>query len=144
MSFAKKLRAYRHMMELTQDSIADALGIERTTYANYESGKKLPPADLVRLLARLFSLPVENLSPPSTYKNETASTMSLSDYEYIPWELPEDDPTNQEPIDFLSLSAEEKMLIVRYRLKKAAENRPDPSDVIDDIDAFIKQFHSDE
>ena len=142
MNLPTKLKAYRHMLNLTQDSIADALGIERSTYANYETGKKYPPSDVIQILAKLYSLPISFLSPPEERPSLDVSLV-LSDVDLIPWEIPAKDSTAQEDtFDFASLSADEKMLVVRYRLKKAAEDRHGKIFDSDEIDRFIESFHT--
>jgi len=51
MDFADMLRAYRVLLDLTQDEIADAFGIDRATYNAYESDKIPPPTDFINDVA---------------------------------------------------------------------------------------------
>lgn len=143
MNLSTKLKAYRRMLDLTQDSIADALGIERSTYANYETGQKYPSGEVIQMLAKLYSLPVDYLSPPEERPSSNMPLM-LADVDPIPWETPTENDINQsDDFNFASLSADEKMLVVRYRLKKATENRSKEILDADDIDRFLERFHTD-
>ena len=120
MDFATKLKCYRRMLNLTQAAIADAMGISRSTYAYYETGKTLPSSDGIRFLAALFGIspsvllsekPVEPpKSPPHIL------TFYDSGYEKMMQE-------NEKVFDmtFPELSEDEKELIMKYRLMKSAE-----------------------
>ncbi len=138
MNFATKLRALRCMMELTQSSIADALGIERATYAKYESGHTSPPADVVYLLSQLFSLPLDYLSAAPPQIQEAPFT--FSDHPLLPWETNDSDDKTSDDLNFGALTPEEKMLVVRFRLKKATEQRRQQTFPVDELDLFVEQF----
>lgn len=56
-----KLRDIRERSGFTQQQVAAALNIDRSTYASYEIGRSQPsPATLV-ILAKLFNTPMEDL-----------------------------------------------------------------------------------
>lgn len=56
-----KLRDIRERAGFTQQQVAAALNIDRSTYASYEIGRSQPnPASLV-ILAKLFNTPMEDL-----------------------------------------------------------------------------------
>lgn len=48
------VRAARTDANLTQQQTADALGIAKNTYANYENGKTQPTLDMASRIADLF------------------------------------------------------------------------------------------
>ena len=90
---------------LTQQMVADALGINRGTYCNYEN-RTLPPQYLIIKLAQIY-----NISPDIFYKDNlksnilsVSSSHNFSDDEY-----------------FNELTDGEKLLIMRYRLLKKAD-----------------------
>lgn len=50
---AQSLKAFRESLRYTQAEIADALGVDRTRYKNWEYGYALPPTNVVRELKRM-------------------------------------------------------------------------------------------
>ncbi len=60
-NLADKLKYYRKCSNLTQQQVADALGILRSTYAYYESGKTHPKLSTLQNIARLFNTDIDNL-----------------------------------------------------------------------------------
>lgn len=61
--FAKNLRRLRLQRKpyLSQERLAQAVGIGRTTYINYELGRRMPPAWVVYQIASYFAVSVETL-----------------------------------------------------------------------------------
>lgn len=57
----KNLKEARNAAGLTQQQVADALGIERPSYARYESGDRQPPIDTLIKLARHFNVTTDYL-----------------------------------------------------------------------------------
>ena len=55
------LKAYRLVCDLSQQQVADALGIDRSTYSYYELGKTQPQPQMLVRLARLFGVTVDTL-----------------------------------------------------------------------------------
>ena len=55
------IRKYRVINDLTQQEIADMLGVDRTTYSKYESGKANPQFTNVVKLAEIFGVTVGEL-----------------------------------------------------------------------------------
>lgn len=56
-----KLKVYRAMHSLTQEQLADRLGITRQTVIAIESDKYLPSLGLAFKLAELFKVKVEDI-----------------------------------------------------------------------------------
>ncbi len=97
---ANNLKRLRKQSGLTQHTVADALGIERSRYAHYESGTT-PTADNLRKLARVFNITIDELlSPPSTIDFLRETDTSL----------------NFESFIFNELKNDEKSLVIKYRL----------------------------
>lgn len=57
----KRLKTLRKAKKLTQGQVADVLGLQRTTYTKYETGKSEPSLETVCRLAGLFSVTVDEL-----------------------------------------------------------------------------------
>ena len=84
MSFGKRIKALRHMYDLTQDQFADLMGVDRSTYAYYENGKFEPTTAELQRLSRVFLTPMGSLSGAHrqsffTPETKKAPTYSLSD-----------------------------------------------------------------
>ena len=56
-----KLKVYRAMEDLTQEDLAEKLGITRQTVIAIESGKYLPSLSLAFKIARLFHVKIEDI-----------------------------------------------------------------------------------
>ena len=84
MSFGKRIKALRHMYDLTQDQFADLMGVDRSTYAYYENGKFEPTTAELQRLSQVFLTPMGSLSGAHhqsffTPETKKAPTYSLSD-----------------------------------------------------------------
>jgi len=55
------LKERRASVGLTQDAVADALNIQRTTVSMWESGKSNPTADRLPALAKLYNCTIDDL-----------------------------------------------------------------------------------
>ena len=56
-----KLKVYRAMRDLTQEQLADKLGVTRQTIIAIESDKYLPSLSLAFRLSQLFNCKIEDL-----------------------------------------------------------------------------------
>ena len=54
MQFAEKLKNERAKTGLTQNQVADLLGIERSTYAKYECGTSKPSLDVLYKISLIY------------------------------------------------------------------------------------------
>ena len=61
MRFGDNLRAARKAAMLTQQQVADRIHIHRTTYTKYETQSVEPPFPVLRLLADLLQVSVDDL-----------------------------------------------------------------------------------
>ncbi len=60
-TLSKQLRFLRRYNAVTQQEIADALCVDRSTYAYYEMGKTQPPLFMLVKLARLYEVSTDYL-----------------------------------------------------------------------------------
>lgn len=77
-----RLKELRKLKGASQQKIADDLGLERTIYARYESGKRVPPLDKLVLLADYFGVTIDYLvgrtTQPSLYRHDAPDGKSYS------------------------------------------------------------------
>jgi len=58
MNLGEKLKHYRAAKGMTQQEVADILGVDKSTYAHYEAGKRIPNAKAWVEITRVLQLPV--------------------------------------------------------------------------------------
>lgn len=102
---AENLKSIRKEHKLTQQDIANVLGIDRSTYAFYETGKTTPSVTTLYKLAEVYNVPIErfieNESESAHFEKKREVDMSVS----------------SPGIDQLAnLDKDEKMLLMCYRL----------------------------
>lgn len=56
-----KLKVYRAMQDLTQEALAEKLGVTRQTIVSIENGKYDPSIGLAFKIARLFDVKIEDV-----------------------------------------------------------------------------------
>lgn len=56
-----RIKVQRAEKEITQQQLADALGVSRQTIVAIEKGKFMPSTPLALKMARYFSVPVESI-----------------------------------------------------------------------------------
>lgn len=61
MVFHEFLRRVRDVVGLTQQNVADALELDRSTYSYYETGKTEPNIRGLKILANLYNLTIDDL-----------------------------------------------------------------------------------
>ena len=58
----RRLRDLREDHDLTQDELVAILGMHKTTYTNYEQGKREIPFALVIRLAKLYNVSIDYIA----------------------------------------------------------------------------------
>lgn len=102
---AENLKNIRKEHKLTQQEIANVLGLDRSTYAFYETGKTTPSVNTLYKLAEIYNVSIE-----SFIDNETG-VMSAGKVKEVPMSV------SSPAADSLgSLDKNEKMLLMCYRL----------------------------
>lgn len=103
-SLGVKLRQLRVNSGYTQQNIADALNINRSTYTYYETGKTTPDISTLQALSKIFKVHIDAFL-------EEEPTRSLASTEgRRPKKIPSDDPKK-----IGDLSSDEKLLIAMLR-----------------------------
>ena len=101
---SEQLKIIRKANKFTQQELADAIGIERSTYASYETGRNKPDVILLSKIAKVFDV-------SSDFILEIDTTVPLN---------VEDIPVNYKKKSgnklVSTLSKEEKSVLAKYRL----------------------------
>ena len=100
----KNLRNLRKSHKLTQEDVAELIGKDRSLIAKYESGKAVPPLNILRSFAKLYNVSVDSLCGESDENGETLVFASDN----------KDDEKNQ--VFYPDLSDVERAIICRLRL----------------------------
>lgn len=77
MGFPEQLKIARLNINYTQQQVADLMGIAKSTYCGYETGKRQPDVEKIKLLARILQTSGDTLletgfNPESENKFEKA------------------------------------------------------------------------
>lgn len=99
----ENLRRLRLTCGYTQNTVAEALGVARSTYSYYETGKTTPSVEAMTKIANMYGVSLEQLT--------------------LPEEMPDTDPNKlrirhhpaADPQTIGDLTEEEKVLIARLR-----------------------------
>ena len=112
------LKTYRKNCSLTQQQVADALNINRTTYTYYESGKTEPSIETLHKLCRIFGISYDDIMPDLI-------TSKVKDLRFIPRGYQEIYTLTKEEQDFIikvsTLSDEDKNDIMK-KMNEASES----------------------
>lgn len=82
MSFANKLKTYRNNMELTQDELAEKIGVSQKTISSWEVGRSEPTMKEFKRLCKLFDCTLADLSDT---KERPVGDISMEDiYAKVP------------------------------------------------------------
>lgn len=100
MKLNDKLKNLRKEHKFNQQNIADALGINRSTYAFYETGRTVPPIETVVALSKIY-----NISLDYILGSEEEITLA---------KVYDDIAAYVDPIAYLK--GDEKKIIMHYRL----------------------------
>lgn len=57
-----RLRDLREDHDLTQNQLVEILDMHKTTYTNYEQGKREPPFELIIRLAHLYNVSIDYIA----------------------------------------------------------------------------------
>ena len=62
MAYYPRLRDLREDADLTQDALVKILDMPKTTYTNYEQGKREPPFSLIIRLAVMYNVSIDYIA----------------------------------------------------------------------------------
>jgi len=102
----EKLRELRAFYKMTQDDIAEILGMSRTSFSKYENGAANPPLNMLRKFSAIYNVPIEYLI------HDEISSITFNDGGN------DEEPDLETAIrGFSDLTRDEKMIIMKLRLK---------------------------
>ena len=99
----EQLKQIRKANNFTQQDLADAVGIERSTYASYETGRNKPDVILLKRIANVFGVSSDFILEIDTSKKFNMSDANVS-YKKNGSQL------------VSTLSKDEKTVLAQYRL----------------------------
>ncbi len=70
MSFADNLTTLRKMSNMSQEELAEKIGVSRQTLSKYETGESLPDIEKCRVIADTFSVSIDDLISYDPNKSE--------------------------------------------------------------------------
>ena len=91
------------MSGLTQQQVADVLGLDRSTYAYYESGKTTPDIKSVNKLLKIFNISYYELMDETDPTTVSVSDPSVSD-------------NDEDKLHIFDLSKSEKKPVIYFRV----------------------------
>lgn len=62
MQYYPRIRDLREDRDLTQDQLVKILQMHKTTYTNYEQGKREPPFEFIIKLAKLYDVSIDYIA----------------------------------------------------------------------------------
>lgn len=105
---AERLRHYREACALSQQQVANALNIERSTYTRYELGKTEPNLSSVVKLSAIYNISPTELLPMLEAEDDSASRLK---------------DTVQANSPIFQLSKDERGLVALYRALNKDEKK---------------------
>lgn len=57
----KVIRYFREFKQMSQSSLAEKIGVTQRTISYYESGERIPPADILKKIALIFNISIDEL-----------------------------------------------------------------------------------
>lgn len=57
----KVIRYFREFKQMSQSSLAEKIGVTQRTISYYESGERIPPADILKKIAFIFNISIDEL-----------------------------------------------------------------------------------
>lgn len=123
------LKKLRENCGYTQQQVADALNLERSTYTYYETGKTTPDINTIIKLARIFNVSYIDIFE----QEERDQTRTFNDYSLYS----KDDLRNV--VHIYELTKMEKVLISLYRLLPCEQQENFINELKNQTEALNKQ-----
>ena len=112
------LLKYRELNHFTQQFVADKIGITRSAYTYYETGKTEPSMETLQRLQKLLGIPTEAFFPPEKRRGQLIFSDSSK-----PRHISSFEAEVILPRTMGELTKDERELIANYRLADATNKR---------------------
>ncbi len=122
-NIAESIRKARLMLGLSQENVADQLGISTTTYGDIERGKTTLTLARAMAIADLLRLDWQTLLPSQTLAPSVATT-ELEALQEAYQTLQEEKRQLETEVRFWREKFEERVLLEAYRLLKQQQRNP--------------------
>lgn len=129
--FQYRLKELRKEYKMTQEGLANKLGLVRTAIANYETGRTNPDVETLNLIADIFNTTTDYLLGRTDIRESLCKVEELPKYTYTPSER-----NILDEIHSLSPESQEeiKKLIELYKIKDMQDRNTEFSDEISSQD----------
>jgi len=127
--FRQRLKDFRKKYNMTQQDLAEQLGIVRTAIANYETGRTSPDPETLSLIADIFNTSTDYLLGKTNIKEPIDNLVSqrLEDY-----------PINEKFININDFSPESQEDLKKYiellKMKDLLKRNKDNNDELATLD----------
>ena len=119
------MKTMRKRFHLSQQELADQLGIQRQSYSHYETGRNTPPMDILSHLAKMYHISVEAFTQisddPKLLNEHPNIILQEEDGSYLIYN------SDKDALKYINLSDSESDLINHFRLL----DERDQNDVIE-------------
>ncbi len=109
--FGRRLLYYRKNCEFTQQNIADALNIDRSTYAYYERGTTEPDLKTLVKIAKILGVTTSHLIP----QDEEGEDITVRDMEIDREQKSKSKGSVSKTAKIYNLSKDERVLLAVFR-----------------------------
>ncbi len=111
MTLTESLKRIRKQYKMTQEDVAKFLGISRSGYTYYETGKTVPSVDMLKKLAVMYDTTIDNVVGMPQKKVSSGKTVGETNF-------------ISEGLDpLMYMKKEEKTLIMAFRLLSDEEKK---------------------
>lgn len=114
-TFNENLRFYRNKLGLKQDDVAGMLGVAKSTYSLYETGKREPDVPKIKQLSKILNVSADELLGLPSLSNN----------------MPEDETTLLDNYRTLNEEGQEKLLDYADDLCQSGKYKKDCANVVD-------------
>lgn len=110
MTFCEALRMAREKKGLTQQQVADAMDITKSTYCGYETGKRQPDVNKIKQISKILGVPADQLLQTGFEKEKPHVQEDIG-------------PNKQAVFDLIDDLSESEAALLLERVKKIKESR---------------------
>ena len=91
MGYYPRLRDLREDADLTQEELVKLLKMHKTTYTNYEQGKREPPFELIIKLAKFYDVSIDYIAGLSEETSKETDFAMQAAVKEVFWELKDEE-----------------------------------------------------